>query len=446
MWFAKESATSLQYSVNVDHLLSVMVMCKESVGKHADPFVRLVTSAPEPMSILCTNRQLQDLVRFCTSPEASYPLCIDPTLINLGDFSVTVCSYQHLLLQHAAGKTKKTPVFLGPMLVHRRKDFSSYHFLSSSLLSLEPSLIDLRSFGTDGEVALFKAFSLQFQKATHLHCFLHFRDNCMMKLWELGVKNDVAIGVIQDIFGSPLQSVPGIVNVHSQEDVYVKLSELRGKCNLVAPGFHEWFLKYKAEDLVASMTQSVRESAGLKNPPEPFYTNDMESINRLIKCKVTYKATQWPEFCRLAEDIVREQQEEVEKVIIGTGEYRFKWEYKHLEIPIHKWNSKSRMQWQAYLHKVNKTSVQEARLKPVSCVEDKAQSSSNSSSNPPVKVNHLLQNLALFRMMFSMVSSIKLTGFSYHKTLLFLHQERAMPKWSRALLLVDPIWLLETAN
>lgn len=118
--------------------------------------------------------------------------------------------------------------------------------------------------------------------------------------------------------------MPGIVNVHSQEDVYVKLSELRGKCNLVAPGFHEWFLKYKAEDLVASMTQSVRESAGLKNPPEPFYTNDMESINRLIKCKVTYKATQWPEFCRLAEDIVREQQEEVEKVIIGTGEYRFK--------------------------------------------------------------------------------------------------------------------------
>ena len=44
-----------------DALLSVMVMCKESQGKDADPFVRIVSSAPEPMSVLCTNSQLYDL-------------------------------------------------------------------------------------------------------------------------------------------------------------------------------------------------------------------------------------------------------------------------------------------------------------------------------------------------------------------------------------------------
>ena len=49
-----------------DALLNVMVMCKESQGKDADPFVRVVTSAPEPMSVLCTNAQLFDIQRFCT--------------------------------------------------------------------------------------------------------------------------------------------------------------------------------------------------------------------------------------------------------------------------------------------------------------------------------------------------------------------------------------------
>ena len=129
---------------DTDPLLSVMVMCKDSLGKNSNPFVRLVTSAPEPMSILSTNDQLKDVVCFCTSSEECSPLCVDPTF-DLGDFSVTVTSYRHLLLQHTK-KGKKSPVLLSPLLVHRKKDFSSYHFFASSLVSLEPSLIDLRSF------------------------------------------------------------------------------------------------------------------------------------------------------------------------------------------------------------------------------------------------------------------------------------------------------------
>ena len=41
-----------------DALLSEMAMCKVSQGKDADPFVRVMTSAPEPMSVLYTNAQL----------------------------------------------------------------------------------------------------------------------------------------------------------------------------------------------------------------------------------------------------------------------------------------------------------------------------------------------------------------------------------------------------
>ena len=345
---------------DTDPLLSVMKMCKDSLGKSANPFVRLVTSAPEPMSILCTNDQLNNIVRFCSTNGS--PLCVDPTF-DLGDFSVTVTSYRHLLLQHTK-KGKKSPVLLGPLLVHRRKDFGTYHFFASSLVSLEPSLVDLRSFGTDGEEALFKAFTLQFRKATHLRCFLHFRDNCMAKLRDLKVTNDVSINVIQDILGCPLKGTQGLVDATSKDEVYVKLDELRDKWDLIVPGFHEWFLKYKAEDLATSMTQAARLSAGLGNPPEPFYTNEVESINRLIKRKVNYKATQWPDFCRLAEEIVKEQQDEVEKAVIRIGEYRLKPAYRHLEVSIHKWNTMTEQQRITHLRKLHRIpmveTVQEA--------------------------------------------------------------------------------------
>lgn len=81
-----------------DALLSVMIMCKQSIGKE-DPFIRIVTSAPEPMCVMCTDLQLTDIERFCTNSEKFCPLSVDPTF-NLGDFSVTVTSFRNLFLDN----------------------------------------------------------------------------------------------------------------------------------------------------------------------------------------------------------------------------------------------------------------------------------------------------------------------------------------------------------
>ena len=113
---------------------------------------------------------LDDLVRFCTSPNS---FRVDPTF-NLGDFDVTVTTYHHLLLQHR-GSAGKSPVMLGPLFVHVRKDFSTYHFFSSSLVGQRPQLASLLVFGSDGELALEQALSATFPKAQHVRCFLHFR-------------------------------------------------------------------------------------------------------------------------------------------------------------------------------------------------------------------------------------------------------------------------------
>jgi len=140
-------------SDGTDALLTVMAMCKQSLGKDEDPFIRIVTSAAELMCVMCTDMQLNDIERFCTSPEMFCPLSIDPTF-NLGDFSVTVTNFQNLLI--VSQKTNKHPIMIGPMLVHCRKMFSTYHFFASSLVSLKPQLTDIQAFGTDGVECLYK--------------------------------------------------------------------------------------------------------------------------------------------------------------------------------------------------------------------------------------------------------------------------------------------------
>ena len=126
-------------------LLSVMVTCKESQEKDADP---------------C------DIGSVLISTHFS-PISVDPTF-DLGDFSVTVVSYHYLMLKNR--RTGKNHVMSGPMMVHRRKLFSTY-FFTSSLMSLNPSIAQLQSFGIDIEEYLYSAFDVQFPFATHLRCF-----------------------------------------------------------------------------------------------------------------------------------------------------------------------------------------------------------------------------------------------------------------------------------
>ena len=75
---------------------------------------------------------LADVVRFCTVPGNFSVLNVDPTF-SLGSFDVTVTTHSHLML-NLKDKKLKHPTMIGPLFIHVRKDFSAYHFFSSSLI------------------------------------------------------------------------------------------------------------------------------------------------------------------------------------------------------------------------------------------------------------------------------------------------------------------------
>ena len=62
-------------------------------------------------------------------------------------------------------------------------------------------------------------------------------------------------------------------------------------------------------------------------PPTAFYTNPGESMNSALKEKTNYTKMQWPNFNESLKAFIIEQQEEVEKAVIGGGKYELREEY-----------------------------------------------------------------------------------------------------------------------
>ena len=157
---------------------------------------------------MCIHSWHQSLTRPCNcaciwlptkwSTALWYQHCVDPTF-SLGEFEVTPVTYRHLLLE--SRRTGKSPICVGPILIHYRKTFPTYLFFSSSMFGLQRELVNVKSFGTDGEEALSDAFSHGFKYAVHLTCQIHKRRNVEAKLKDMGFPLEARHHILDDIFG-----------------------------------------------------------------------------------------------------------------------------------------------------------------------------------------------------------------------------------------------------
>ena len=85
-----------------------------------------------------------------------------------------------------------------------------------------------------------------------------------------------------------------------------------------------------------TMLKPKRICCGLGNPPEPFYTNDVESQNSVIKHQTQYKAKELPEFVITIQTMISNQKEEIKKAIAGIGEYEIVDRCKDLRVEARK--------------------------------------------------------------------------------------------------------------
>ena len=117
-----------------DELFEVLLKMKTD----NEPFVRKVSIEKENTTIvIASDEQLTNLAKFSTSEIDFCTVQIDPTF-RLGPYECTLTSYRNLMLKRK--RTGKSPLRLGPVLIHYRKDQNTYSSFLQSLIDLKPTL------------------------------------------------------------------------------------------------------------------------------------------------------------------------------------------------------------------------------------------------------------------------------------------------------------------
>jgi hypothetical protein len=346
-----------------DELFYIKQQCKAG-----ECYVRSINSSPKPAIVIASDKQLHDLSRFCSSNTHNKIsiVTVDPTF-SLGDFECTPTTYRHLLL--ITRRNKVHPVFLGPVLIHYRKNFSTFLYFASTIIGLKKDLSNLKVFGTDGEKSLVEAFKHEFKHAIHLYCTIHMRNNVRDELRRRKFPEAVIKDIADTIFGKQVYSVYVEDLTDSDDEMFWdKLHECKEKCsklekeNGCVTGFYQWFSMYKALEIVSGMLKPLRIDAGLGSPPAHFTTNSSESINAILKRKKDFKNNELPEFVRKLKELIDEQERELERAVAGRGKFQFCEEFQHLQMEEAKWYEMTHQQRKKHLEKIHNEHVKQYQL------------------------------------------------------------------------------------
>lgn len=237
---------------------------EEAAGK---PYIRRVQIAPSPACVVASDRQLNDVKRFCANTTDSVSLLSIDTTFNIGDFYLTPTTYRHLLLEDKG--TGKPPLLMGPTLIHTRKDSETFSYFESTLTGLQTELRNIRFMGSDREDAVEKGMSTHLPLATWLACKRHVEDDCRRKLGSLGMLPNQCSPFLLDTFGSDSAEEKGLIDAQDIDDFDAKLlsleeiwnkreKEVRGLENENNAEFYQCFLSFVAQDMKIKMISPVR--------------------------------------------------------------------------------------------------------------------------------------------------------------------------------------------
>ncbi|KXJ07320.1 hypothetical protein AC249_AIPGENE6667 [Exaiptasia diaphana] len=191
----------------------------------------------------------------------------------------------------------------------------------SSLVELKPSLSGVNSFETDGEKTLQQGISQPCTKVKLLRCFGHFKTT--QTLVALGATKELRDEILSDIFGYNIREThhEGLVDSEDNDVFEAKLSSLKWGKELLDPVFYEWFLNNKAEDMKRYMLAPLRTEVGLGSPPLPYYQNNSECMNEVLKDQVKYKESELPDFVDKIAVIEERHKDLLRKAVTTTGEW-----------------------------------------------------------------------------------------------------------------------------
>ena len=314
------------------------VMQLTSLVTQGDSFVRSVTfeSNKVPSVLLFTDKTMELLQACCVEGLAPSVLGVDRTY-NLGEVYVTATCFQHRGL--VTRDKNEVPVMVGPILLHGNSSHDIYvHLFSKLACILTPTQVSSLVVGSDDELALRKAISEALPACTSIVCYRHVKNAVIRRLQdEVGLNESDRRRVLRLLFGDD-----GLLHAPDDSTFREKAGELK-KCVQLFTGT-EKFTRYMSqflEDVLLNGIIKPSQKIGI----EPIWTNNnCESVNHALKSMLGWKKVDLPSLVQALRQLICSQEREVERAILGVGNYTLTKEMKHYQVGLYEWNDMSASQ------------------------------------------------------------------------------------------------------
>ena len=144
---------------------------------------------------------------------------------------------------------------------------------------------------------------------------------------------------MRDTFGT--SSEKGLINATAREfDAKLSVLEKRWEIlekqhDITAPKIFKWFRLHVAPIIRDNMNTELLQSLGVDG--EKYTQNNSESVNAIIKRYVSFQKQDVLQFVNDLEECVQEQQNEVDKAILGLGRWSLAGNYSSMRVSADSW-------------------------------------------------------------------------------------------------------------
>ncbi|CAF1100815.1 unnamed protein product [Brachionus calyciflorus] len=223
-------------------------------------FVKSINFTKDNLVMICfSEQQLYDMIRF-GSCEKFYSVINFDTTFDLGNFYVSYFTYRNLSLFKNC--SEQHPIFMGPLMIHLKKDFETYYYFSEQIRyhsvilykDKDFSILNVKLIITDDDEGLNGALRKTFANTDFALCCNHIRKKIIRILSEFEIDDTDQEKILFLIFGSQNERNRSLIGSKSKKEYIERLDlfsnyfdSLGGNEN--AKSFLDWFLEHKAKNI-----------------------------------------------------------------------------------------------------------------------------------------------------------------------------------------------------
>ena len=199
---------------------------------------------------------------------------------------------------------------------------------------LPPELISELVIGSDDESALRRAVKETLPSATNVLCSRHIKKNLSLFLEnKVGLDENDKQKVKNDVFG-----VNGLIYLNEDTSFEDALQQIKPfVANRSKPDKKDKFNNYVDTTLRNSVRYGLMIPFQTRGIPMDWTNNNCESINNMLKSYVNWKKMQLPLLISKLREIVLLQEQDVERALIGTGNYYLAPHASHYRVDPYFW-------------------------------------------------------------------------------------------------------------